>query len=78
MRDDPALCASIEQAAMAGSCLSYFAMKRRDPSVCDLGPGEAGMTCYLNEAARTSDAALCEKTGQFKDDCNKRLGPATP
>ena len=76
MRDDPSLCARIGSAAMAGSCLSYFAMKRQDPKVCDLGKGgEASHTCYLNEAARTRDPDLCKHTGQFQDDCAKRLGP---
>ncbi len=78
MRDDAELCKKIGQPAMAGSCLSYFAMKRRDPTVCGQAQNEASRTCYLNEAARTRDPSLCEKTGSFREDCVKRLGPASP
>ena len=63
---------------MAGSCLTYFAMKRHDPKVCELGAGEAMPTCFLNEAARTRDPSLCQRTGKFQADCEKRLGTATP
>ena len=78
IRNNPALCAEIGQVSMAASCLSYFAMKKRDPSLCDLGKGEAIATCYLNEAARTHNLALCEKTGKYLEDCKKRLGAVTP
>jgi hypothetical protein len=76
MRDDPTLCAQIELASAAGSCLSFFAMKRSDPNVCDNANGEAQQMCFQNEAARTRDSTLCEKTGPFKDDCRRRLGPS--
>jgi len=33
MRDDPSICTRIVRPAMAGSCLSYFAMKRQDPKL---------------------------------------------
>jgi hypothetical protein len=75
VRDEPELCVAIQQDSMAAGCLSYFAMKRHDPKVCDLAKGEVAASCYLNEAARTHDASLCAKTGHFADDCNKRLGP---
>jgi len=78
MRDDPALCNRIGDPSMAGSCLTYFAMKRHDPKVCELGTGEAIPTCFLNEAARTRDPSLCQRTGKFQTDCEKRLGAATP
>ena len=78
LRDDPAHCNSISDPSMAGACLSSFAMKRRDPMVCEQASGEAAQTCFLNEAARTRDPALCQHTGKFQSDCQKRLGPVAP
>jgi hypothetical protein len=78
MRDDAQLCARISDPSMSASCLTFFAMKRRDTKVCDLGRDNAVAMCYLNEAARTRDVALCTKTGQYQKDCEKRLGPAGP